>query len=152
MPKRYVSFLVLFLLAGCTRSPMRIPPTPAPIVPAPAFVTAPAEDAIPQFIAAERDASRSGDLALLTQLWAPDGRIVDTRGTDDPADDFVWPNRDAILDRYAVAVFPAPPPALDGLPEPAISAQGNAARAVNGSDQWRFANSGNRWWIAELRY
>src|SRR5829696_1327585 len=127
MPKRCVSLLVLLLLAGCTRSPARISPTARPVgTPAgtptavlPAFVSAPAEEAIPQLIAAERAASRSGDLALLAQLWAPDARIVDTRGSDDPADDFVWPNHKAILDRYEVAVFPAPPPALDDLPEPA---------------------------------
>jgi hypothetical protein len=108
--------------------------------------------ALPQLIAAEREASRRGDLALLAQLWAPDGRIVDTRGSADAADDFVWPNRSAVLDRYVVAVFPAPPPALDGPPRPTLSAQGSDVQAVNGQDRWRFVNSGGRWWIAELRY
>jgi hypothetical protein len=152
MPKRYLSLLVLFLLAGCTRSPAPIVPLPAATAAPPAFVTAPAAEAIPQLIAAEREASRTGDLALLAQLWDPDGRIVDTRGTDDPADDFVWPNRDAILDRYGVAVFPAPPPALDALPAPAISGLGPEAHALNGQDQWRFVSRDGRWWIAELRY
>src|SRR3954453_14782389 len=132
MPKRCVSLLVLFLLAGCTRSPARISPTAMPSGTAtgtptaapPAFVSAPAEEAIPQLIAAEPAASPRGDLALLAQLWAPDARIVDTRGSGDPADDFVWPNRKAILDRYVVAVFPAPPPVFDGLPAPALSVQG----------------------------
>ena len=83
MPKRCVSLLVLLLLAGCTRAPLRISPTAEPTTAPPAFVSAPAEVAIPQLIAAEREASRSGDLALLAQLWAPDARIVDTR-TDGP--------------------------------------------------------------------
>ena len=152
MPKRYVSLLVLLLLAGCTRAPARISPTAVPTIAPPAFVSAPAEVAIPQLIAAEREASRSGDLALLAQLWAPDGRIVDTRGSADPADDFVWPDRSAILDRYVVAVFPAPPPALEGPPNPTLSAQGNDVQAINGQDRWLFANTGGRWWIAELRY
>jgi hypothetical protein len=152
MPKRCVSLLVLFLVAGCTRAPARIPPTAVPTIVPPAFVSAPAEEAIPRLIAAEREASRSGDLALLAQLWAPDGRIVDSRGSVDPADNYVWPNRSAILDRYVVAVFPSPPPALDVQPTPAISAQGNTVQAVNGQDHWRFINTGGRWWIAELQY
>ena len=100
MPKRCVSLLVLLFLAGCTRAPTRISPTVVPTIVPPAFVSAPAEEAIPQLIAAEREASRTGDLALLAQLWASDGRIVDSRGNADPADDFVWPSRSAILDRY----------------------------------------------------
>ena len=152
MPKRCVSLLVLLLLAGCTRAPLRISPTPMATAAPPAFVSAPAEVAIPQLIAAEREASRRGDLATLAQLWAPDGRIVDSRGTADPGDDFVWPNHDAILDRYVVAVFPAPPPALDGPPKPTLSMEGNQVQAINGHDRLLFANTGGRWWIAELRY
>ena len=152
MPKRCVSLLVLLLLAGCTCAPLRISPTAEPTTAPPAFVSAPAEVAIPQLIAAEREASRSGDLALLAQLWAPDARIVDTRGSADPGDDFVWPSRNAILDRYAVAVFPVPPPALDEPPKPTLSIQGNQVQAINGHDNWLFVNTGGRWWIAELRY
>lgn len=152
MPKRYASLLVLLLLGGCTRAPARIPPTAVPAITPPAFVSAAADAAIPQLIAAEREASRSGELALLAQLWAPDGRIVDTRGSADPADDFVWPDRRAILDRYVVAVFPAPPPALDEPPKPTLSEQGAEVLAVNGQDHWRFVNTGGRWWIAELQY
>ncbi len=118
----------------------------------PVFVSAPAAAAVPQLIAAEREASRRGDLALLAQLWAPDGRIVDTRGTADSADDFVWPNRSAILDRYAVAVFPAPPPALAGTPAPTLAVHGDEVQATNAQDRWRFVQAGGRWWIAELRY
>ena len=152
MPKRYVSLLVLLFLAGCTRAPAAIPPTAVPTIIPPTFVSAPADAAIPQLIAAEREASRTGDLALLAQLWAPDGRIVDSRGSADPADDFVWPSRSAIMDRYVVAVFPAPPPALDGQPAPVLSVQGDTVQAVNGQDHWRFINVGGRWWIAELQY
>jgi hypothetical protein len=152
MPKRCISLLVLLLAAGCTRAPVRIPPTAVPTNVPPAFVSAPAKEAIPQLIAAERAASRSGDLGLLAQLWAPDGRIVDSRGSADPTDDFVWPNRSAILDRYVVAVFPAPPPALASPPAPALFLQGNTVQAVNGQDHWRFVNAGGRWWIAELQY
>lgn len=152
MPKRYVSLLVLLLLGGCTRAPARILPTAVPTMVPPGFVSAPADVAIPQLIAVEREASRSGDLALLAQLWAPDGRIVDTRGSADPADDFVWPDRRAILDRYVVAVFPAPPPALDAPPRPTLSAQGDKVQAINGEDHWLFINAGGRWWIAELQY
>ena len=152
MPKRCVSLLVLLLVAGCTRAPARVSPTAVPTIVIPAFVSASAEEAIPQLIAAEREASRNGDLVLLAQLWAPDGRIVDSRGSTDPADDFIWPNRSAILDRYVVAVFPAPPPALDRPPAPTLSVQGDTVLAVNGQDHWRFVNAAGRWWIAELQY
>ena len=144
---------IVVLLAGCTRSPQRVAPAaePAPAEP-PAFVTLPAAEAIPQMIAAERDASRRGDLALLAQLWAGDARIADSRGTEDPADDFLWPNRAAILDRYLLAVFPVPPPALEELPAPAITSQDSAAQAINGQDRWQFVRQDGRWWIEELRY
>ena len=134
------------------RAPTRIPPTAVPAIAPPAFVSAPAAEAIPQLIAAEREASRSGDLGLLAQLWAPDGRIVDSRGTADPADDFVWPNRAAILDRYVVAVFPAPPPALGTLPNPAIAIDNERASVPMGQDHWVFVRRQGRWWLLELRY
>jgi hypothetical protein len=164
MPKRPLRFLPVFpvhfvvfvlfasLVAGCTRSPARVLPTPPATASAPAFVTAAAEAAIPQLIAAEREASRTGDLPLLAQLWAENGRIVDTQGTEDEADDFVWPGRAAILDRYTVAVFPAPPPALDVTPRPTVSEKDGSAQALHGQDRWRFVNRNGRWWIAELRY
>jgi hypothetical protein len=163
MQKQSLSLLLLLLLilpgglAGCARIPQPVARADglgdgrAPVAP-PAFVTLPADQAIPQLIAAEREASRRGDLLLLAQLWAPDGRIVDGRGTGDPADDFTWPDRAAILDRYRLAVFPAPPPPLAGLPAPALTVQGDAAQAVNGGDRWLFRYAAGRWWIAELRY
>ncbi len=141
-----------FYWRGCTRAPARILPTAVPTIAPPSYVSAPADVAIPQLIAAEREASRSGDLALLAQLWATDGRIVDTRGTADAADDFVWPNRSAILDRYVVAVFPAPPPGLEGPPTPTMVADNDLVQAVNGQDHWTFARRQGRWWVLELRY
>jgi hypothetical protein len=103
-------------------------------------------------IAAEREASRRSDLLLLAQLWAENARIVDSRGTTDKGDDFVWPNREAILDRYVVAVFPSPPPALDAPPLPEIGEVGETVQAVNGQDRWTFTWRDGRWWILELRY
>ncbi len=32
--------------------------------------------------------------------------FVDSRGTAEPGDDYVWQGRDALLDRYTIAVFP----------------------------------------------
>ncbi len=153
MPKHCLCFLLLLLLAGCTRSPQRLSPTPVPLtVEAPVFVSLPPEQAIPQMIAAERQASRSGNLALLAQLWGEDATIVDSRGTNAPGDDFTWPSRAAILDRYKLAVLPAPPPAMEALPEPVITVQGNEAQAINSQDHWRFLRQEGRWWMVELRY
>ena len=155
MPKRCLSLLILlvFLPAGCTRSPQRLPLAPASVaVDPPAFVSLVAEQAIPQMIAAEREASRRGDAPLLAELWAEDARIVDSRGTADPGDDITWPNRAAILDRYTLAVFPAPPPALETLPMPTITVDGDTAQAVNGQDRWTFIRQDGRWWMAELKY
>jgi hypothetical protein len=164
MPKRPFRFLPVFpvhfvafvlfasLAAGCTRSPARVLTAPPATAAAPAFVTAPAEEAIPQLIAAEREASRTGDLALLAQLWAEDARIVDTRGTEDTADDFVWPNRAAILDRYKVAVFPAPPPGLNVMLQLDIEVAEDVAQALNDNDRWQFTQREGRWWITALSY
>lgn len=153
MPKVLGSLLVLLVLAGaCTRSPARLPPTLAPQATPPPFVTAAPEQALPALIAAERDASRRGDLPLLVQLWADDARIVDGRGTADPADDLVWSGRPAILDRYRVAVLLNPPPAFTAPPAPTIQVAGDAATAQLGNDRWRFVRRAGRWWIAELAY
>lgn len=127
-------------------------PAPSATTTPPAFITAPATAAIPQLIAAERSAARAGDLALLAQLWAADARIVDGRDTPTADDDFVWQGRPAILDRYRLAVFPAPPPALDSLPAAAITEQGGEARVTLGRDRWVFRQEDGRWWIEELRY
>jgi hypothetical protein len=118
----------------------------------PASVTDVPETALPQLIAAERDASRRGDLALLAQLWASGSRIVDSRGTTTPADDYIWDGRAAILDRYQIAVFPVPPPAFESPPDPTLTVEGETARGQLGNDRWTFIFADGRWWLQELAY
>ncbi len=114
-------------------------------------------------IVAEREASISGNLALLTALWAEDARMVDGRGTATPDDDLVWQGRKAILDRYRLAVFPAPPPALDAnsLDQAILQIENAPARAtsdprmatlVHGGDRWQLVQREGRWWLFELIY
>ena len=161
MPKRWLMLLgmgVALLLAGCAthlegashgEGASQINTVQAA---PPAFVAEAPDGALPQLIAAERDASRRGDLALLAQLWAPDSRIVDSRGTPAPADDYIWRGRAAILDRYQIAVFPAPPPAFDAPPAPTLIVDGETARGQLGNDRWRFVFTDGRWWLQELAY
>lgn len=152
MPKRWLMLLAL-LVGGCARSPQPSAPTATALAAAPPpFVTAAPERALPQLIGAERAASRSGDLALLAQLWAPDARIVDSRGTPTPADDYLWAGRAAILDRYQVAVFPSPPPAFDTPPAPVLTVDGDTAHGRLGNDRWVFVLRDGRWWLQELAY
>jgi len=143
----------VLVLAGCTAAPVASPaaPTPAPL-PAPAFAALPAADALPALVLAERDAARRGDLPLLAALWAEDARIVDSRGTAEPGDDYVWQGRDALLDRYTIAVFPAPPPALEAPLALDIAVSGDDATATLGVDRWRFTRRDGRWWLLELAY
>lgn len=155
MPKHRVILLALLVLTltGCTRQAPLLPtPAPQPTPPAPAFVAADAAVALPQLVAAERDAAIRGDRALLAQLWAPSARIVDSRGTSAPEDDYIWPDRAAILDRYDLAVFPSPPPAFATLPQFSPQVEGDFATATLGNDAWRFQWDGQRWWLLELRY
>ncbi len=127
----------------------------------PAAATRPPAEAAPALILAERQASIDGDLALLRQLWAPDARIIDGRGTPAPNDDYVWAGRDAILDRYVLAVFPAPPPPLAPEDLAALAlivddeTEGDAitsARVELGVDHWRLTWRDDRWQLLELRY
>lgn len=111
-----------------------------------------AEEAIPFLIAAERAAAGAGDQATLAHLWDEDAQIVDGRGTPAPDDDYVWPGRAAILDRYVLAVFPSPPPPLDGLDGLTMMVEGSEASAMHGGDRWRFIQRDGRWWISELVY
>ena len=140
------------LLAGCTRTTPLATPTPHPTVAAPAFVKLPAAAALPALVLAERAAANSRDLALLRQMWAEDAQIIDRRGTPDPADDFVWRGRAAILDRYVLAVFPAPPPPFATAPALKATLHGDAATATLGADAWRFSFRDGRWWLQELTY
>jgi hypothetical protein len=125
---------------------------PATALPLPTFVSDPPADALPHLIAAERQASIDKNLALLTQLWAEDSRIVDGRGTVDGGDDYKWEGRAAILDRYKMAVFVNPPPPLEKLHDFTLQVTGDTATARHGQDRWRFVQRAGRWWLAELRY
>ena len=143
----------VYWLAGCTRAPATaaLAATPSPIS-VPAFAALPAEDALPALVLAERNAARSGDLPLLAVLWAEDARIIDGRGTLESGDDYLWQGRSALLDRYAIAVFPAPPPALEEPLTLEITVHGDTARAILGTDHWSFVRHGGRWWLLELAY
>lgn len=146
-------FLSAVLLAGCS-APSRPLPTPAPTPAPPAMAAAPAAQALPSLVMAERQASASGDLAALAQLWAADARILDGRGTPDPADDYIWAGRAAILDRYRLAVFPSPPPLLaaSDLQTATVQLEGDQAALTRDGDRWRFVQRDGRWWLLELIY
>lgn len=103
-------------------------------------------------IAAERQASIAGDLPLLEALWRPNGRVIDAKATTDPGDDYVWTGREALLDRYRLAVFPSPPPPLTELDGLQISASEHDAVVDNGQDRWLFVRDEGRWWMLELTY
>lgn len=152
-----IVFFLFFLpatMVGCTRAPANAPFT-APTAPAATTVSLgdqPISTALPALIAAERTAARERDLATLAQLWAHDARIVDSRGTDDPAATYVWQGRDAILDRYQLAVFPAPPPPLAEPFDLIFEQHGDTATATLNNDFWRFTFAEGRWWLQELSY
>lgn len=153
--KGTVFFLIFMSIAlnACTRAPgYALFATPAPPTAAVTFGDTPIEIALPALIIAERTAARERDLTTLTQLWAHDARIVDSRGTDDPAAAYVWQGRDAILDRYVLAVFPAPPPPLAEPLDLIVEQQGDSATATLNNDRWRFTFAEGRWWLQELSY
>lgn len=146
--------LVGQLLSACGSSTSLPTPAPTATPPAPAIVSATDASTLPALVVAEREASIAGNLPLLATLWAEDGRIVDGRGSAEPGDDYIWAGRAAILDRYKLAVFPAPPPPLT-LPELAgatVTVEGENATLVNGGDRWRFVQRAGRWWLQELVY
>jgi hypothetical protein len=147
--------MALLLLAACTDSaPVAAPSAPVSPLPPPAFVAAPPNEALPAMVAAERQASIAGNLALLAQLWATDARIIDGRHAPTPEDDYIWSGRPAILDRYELAVFPSPPPPLpaDAFVEAQIHVNGDQASLEREGDLWRFIFRDGRWWLLELRY
>jgi hypothetical protein len=154
-----IALILLLTLNGCASLPA---PTPPPVLAAekpaelPAGATGPPQQAAPALIAAEREAARTGNLRLLSAVWAPDARIVDGRNTDDQADDYVWLGRDAILDRYVIAVFPVPPPPLDpSLLDSLRLSAGSEDRVVHaelGVDSWTLVQRDGRWWLYKLRY
>jgi hypothetical protein len=145
----------ILLLAACSAAPPAVRPTPTPASPAPpAWVADPAAQALPALVAAERQASIEGNLALLGQLWAEDARVIDGRGTATTADDYMWAGRAAILDRYVLAVFPSPPPPLpaDAFADAAIEVNGERATLTRDGDQWHFVHRAGRWWLSALSY
>ncbi|MBE2236542.1 MAG: hypothetical protein IAE81_02050 [Caldilineaceae bacterium] len=156
-PGLWLILLALWLTA-CTRTAPFLPATPPTVTPptatAPplAAATLPVAQALPALVLAERTAAGARDLTTLRQLWAEDARIVDSRGTLDPADDYIWDGRDAILDRYALAVFAVPPPPFTEPPAFDVTRTGDAAAASLGADRWRFRFDAGRWWLQELAY
>ena len=144
--------LLTVLLAGCTRTSSVPPFTPTATPTAFSVDVFAGNQALPALIEAERTAARMRDLETLRQLWSSDARIIDSRGTPDPVDDFIWEGRDAILDRYRLAVFPNPPPPLAEPFDLQAIRSGYAAHAIAGNDRWRFLFENGRWWLQELMY
>jgi hypothetical protein len=111
-----------WLLAGCGTPTLLRPVAPAP-------TTAPSAETLAAVAAA---------------------RLVEARGAPGPADDYTWQGRDAILDRYIVAVFPNPPPLLAVAPDVPLTVDGDSATLQHGVDTWHFVRRAGRWWIKEL--
>jgi hypothetical protein len=159
MNRFYVPFIVscyLSLLLAACGSVGQLPASPIATAspPPPSFVNEVTASTLPTLVIAERDASIEGNLPLLASLWAENGRIVDGRGSTEDDDDYVWAGRAAILDRYRLAVFPAPPPALTPpeLDDAILTVEGDSATLLNGGDRWRFVLQDGRWWLQELVY
>ncbi|MCS6826628.1 MAG: DUF4440 domain-containing protein [Caldilinea sp.] len=156
--------LAVGALTACTRAPAPLStvadahlPPPSMQEQSPSSVIMAAEGGAIEEIAAslilaERHAARARDLATLAQLWADDARIIDHRGSDDPAAAYIWQGRDAILDRYLLAVFPSPPPPLSEPIELVVHVDGDMATATLGDDRWQFVLREGRWWLKELAY
>lgn len=156
----FLQFSILFCLLGCLlvacSGNVEMPPRPMPTTspPPPAAVSEVTAETLPTLVLVEREASITGNLPQLTSLWAEDGRIVDGRGSVQTDDDYVWQGRAALLDRYIVAVFPAPPPTLapSELADATLTVEGDQATLINGGDRWRFVQREGRWWLLELVY
>lgn len=150
-----LNYLAAFLFVACDASPLRpAPPVATASPPPPSVVSEITTATLPTLIVIEREASIEGNLPLLTSLWAENGRIIDGRGTSDQGDDFIWDGRAAILDRYQLAVFPAPPPLLTTpeLEDATLTVEGDRATLINQGDRWRFVQQDGRWWLLELAY
>jgi hypothetical protein len=148
------TYLASMLLAACAAQPQTPSPSPTAIPTTPTLVTEASGDTLATLIVAEREASIRGDAPLLAALWAEDGRIIDGRGSVTQDDDYVWAGRAAILDRYEVAVFAAPPPplTLEQFDSAVPSVEGESATLIYGNDRWRFVQREGRWWLYELTY
>lgn len=156
--RTYLAYFYIYasvlLLGACSSSIQPAAPTPTATITPPSFVSETEAESLPMWVVIEREASITGDLALLTILWAEDARIVDGRGTVTTKDDYLWSGRAAILDRYELAVFPSPPPPLDPseLTTATLTVEGDQAMLINGGDRWRFVQREGRWWLHELTY
>ncbi len=146
-----------WLLVGCAPviAPPAMPPLPTVTQRSQSLFDAQPTDetAITALILAERQAAIEQDLDLLGQLWALDARIVDGRRSRDASDDYIWPGRAAILDRYRVAVFPyvlPPLPALEA--DTVLTINGDEATVRHGTDRWQARRIEQRWWLTELQY
>ncbi len=140
-----------WLLAACAApAPLRPVEPQATSAPSVQTLAAIATDDPAALVLAERNGAASLDLAGLAALWDADARLVEERGGPGPDNDYTWQGRDAILDRYVVAVFPNPPPALSTAPNLHATIDGDSATLQNGVDYWRFVRRDGRWWITEL--
>lgn len=133
------------MLAACT-PPLRSAPPPV----RPVTLNAEAAGDPAQLVTLERNAAAARDLATLAALWAHDAQLLEYRGAGE-ADDYRWQGRDAVLNRYEVAVFPSPPVPLDAPLDLVPQVEGDAAVIVNGIDRWEFVYREGRWWIASLQ-
>lgn len=151
-------------LTACTRAPARLSPLETGALPPsgmqehvlPSVIMDRSSGSIEEIavalIRAERNAVQARDLATLAQLWASNARIIDRRGSHDLNHAYVWEGRDAILDRYLLAVFPAPPPPFSEPIDPIVHLEGDTATATLDNDRWQFVFREGRWWLKELSY
>lgn len=143
--------LLCWVLAACgAPTPVRTRATPEPPALLPSALAASIADNPAALVTAERNAAAARDMATLAALWDANAQISEARGALGPADDYTWHGRDALLDRYAVAVFPNPPPPLTDVPDLHATITGDSATLQNGVDAWRFVRRDGRWWIEEL--
>lgn len=154
LPLFLLSFFLSAGLSGCGPRSVVGPMSNKiePMVEPPDFLFVEASESLPALIQAERQASIYGDLELLALLWAEDARIIDGRGSAVIDDDYIWSGREALLDRYTVAVFPNPPPPLTEPLDLVFEYDETEGTALNAIDRWIFVKAEGRWWLSELTY
>lgn len=145
-----LGLIVAVLCGACAPAAVRPAALPLPTAAPPHEVFTDAPVALPALLLAERNAAAARDLPALAALWAEDGSVHETRATASPADDYHWQGRDAVLNRYAVAVFANPPAPLEAAPVFTPTLSGSEATVVLGVDSWTFVQRDGRWWIQEL--
>jgi len=147
-----IFFCMALIVAGCTPTHVA-PATPPPPTLDPttiAFASEDGEIAAPLLVQAERNAAAAGDMALLAALWTNNARIVEARDPTDESDDYTFAGRQAVLDRYLVAVAQNRPTPLDTPPSAPVTVAGETATMINGVDTWTFVLREGRWWIHSL--